>query len=63
MTVPQVVSVRGGTFRPHYPKGDPAKDANQEELLRGMLQSGHAPTFGARLAGWWRMIRAAMRGV
>jgi aldehyde dehydrogenase (NAD+) len=63
MTVPQTVSVRAGTFRPHYDSGDPAKLAAQEELLRGLMQARHAPTLLTRLRGWWRLIRAARRGI
>jgi acyl-CoA reductase-like NAD-dependent aldehyde dehydrogenase len=63
MTVPQVVSVKGGAFRPHYDMGDPQKLQGQGELLRGFLEAGHAPGFGQRLRGWWRVVRAAMRGV
>jgi acyl-CoA reductase-like NAD-dependent aldehyde dehydrogenase len=62
MTVPQVVSVRGGTFRPHYDKDDETKSAPQEELLRGLLQAGHSPTIWGRIAGFWRVVRAALSG-
>jgi acyl-CoA reductase-like NAD-dependent aldehyde dehydrogenase len=57
MTVPQVVSVRSGRFRPHY-----EQTPNQEPLLRGLLAANHAPTLAARLAGWWQLLRAAMKG-
>lgn len=63
MTVPQVHSVRAGRFRPHYDAGDPEKQALQGDLLRGFLEAGHAPTLGARLRGWWRVLRAAWRGM
>jgi aldehyde dehydrogenase (NAD+) len=63
MTLPQVVSVRGGTFRPHYDSGEPGKLEAQAELLTGLLQAGHAPRLGQRLAGWWRVVRRAWRGV
>jgi acyl-CoA reductase-like NAD-dependent aldehyde dehydrogenase len=63
MTVPRVVSATSGKFRPHYDMGDPRKLENQGELLRGFLEAGHAPGFGRRLAGWWRVVRAAMRGL
>ncbi|MBY0230261.1 MAG: aldehyde dehydrogenase family protein, partial [Gemmataceae bacterium] len=62
MTVPQVVSTRGGTWRPHYPTADPAKAEAQLELLRGMLRAKHAPTWWQRMKGWWKLVRAAMRG-
>jgi aldehyde dehydrogenase (NAD+) len=63
MTVPQVVSVRGGTFRPHYDLSAGKSAAKQEELLRGLLESGHAPALGQRLRGWWRVVRAVWRGI
>jgi acyl-CoA reductase-like NAD-dependent aldehyde dehydrogenase len=63
MTVPQTVSVRAGSFRPHYDSSDPARLAAQEDLLRGLMQARHAPTLLTRLAGWWRLIRAARRGI
>jgi acyl-CoA reductase-like NAD-dependent aldehyde dehydrogenase len=57
MTVPQVVSVRGGTFRPHYdPVSGPAGD-----VLRGLLAWSHAPRFGQRWRGFWRMLSGARR--
>ncbi|HEY1377980.1 MAG TPA: aldehyde dehydrogenase family protein [Gemmataceae bacterium] len=60
MTVPQVVSVRGGTFRPHYgPAGDP--DGPLGQLLTGLLQWCHAPTAGRRWTGLWRMLRAGRK--
>jgi acyl-CoA reductase-like NAD-dependent aldehyde dehydrogenase len=65
MTVPQVVSERGGTFRPHYDLSagvEASKVANQEELVRGLLESGHAPTWRERWRGWLRLIRAGRRG-
>src|SRR5207247_817779 len=49
MSVPQTVSVRRGTFRPHFDIGDPGKLAVQEELLRGLMEATHAPRLGARL--------------
>jgi hypothetical protein len=63
MTVPQVVSARGGRFRPHYDMNDPDKAARQADLLRALLDSGHAPTLRARLGGWWRLLKALWRGV
>jgi acyl-CoA reductase-like NAD-dependent aldehyde dehydrogenase len=60
MTTPQAVSYRGGTFRPHYdPVGD--ADAPMGQLLKGMLQWGHAPTVGRRWAGLWRLVRAGRK--
>jgi acyl-CoA reductase-like NAD-dependent aldehyde dehydrogenase len=60
MTVPQVVSIRGGTFRPHYdPAGDP--DGPMGQLLKGLLQWCHAPTMGRRWAGLWRLLKAGRK--
>ena len=63
MTVPQVVSTRGGSFRPHYDMGDPAKLAASDAMLRGLLEATHAPTSLVRMRGWWRVIRAARKAV
>jgi acyl-CoA reductase-like NAD-dependent aldehyde dehydrogenase len=63
LTVPQVVSVRGGTFRPHYDSIDPTRQEAQAELLAGLLQASHASGLRQRLAGWWRVVRRAWRGV
>ena len=61
MTVPQVVSARGGTWRPHYNLTTPGAPS-QEELLRGLLESAHAPTLWRRWRGWRRLLRALWRG-
>jgi aldehyde dehydrogenase (NAD+) len=63
MTVPQVVSYKSGTLRLHYDMGDPVKLQKQGELLRGFLEASHAPSFGRRLKGWWKVIRTAMKGL
>src|SRR5262249_34121147 len=63
MTVPQVVSVRGGRFRPHYDLTSPEKAAGHGDLRRGFRESGHAPTLGRRLRGWRRLLWALWRGV
>jgi acyl-CoA reductase-like NAD-dependent aldehyde dehydrogenase len=62
MTVPQVVSVRSGTYRPHFDLAAGKNAPGQEELARALLQSAHAPTFGQRLRGWSRLLRALWRG-
>jgi hypothetical protein len=65
MTVPQVVSTRGDRFRPHYDlapgAAKPAAAADLEELVRGLLKAGHAPSWRQRWAGWWQTLRAARR--
>lgn len=52
MTVPQVVSYRGGRYRPHY-------DGAPGGLLRGLLAVAHAPTLRGRLGGVWQIVRGA----
>jgi hypothetical protein len=60
MTVPQVVSVRGGTFRPHYdPSGGVGGPVS--EVLHGLLAWCHAPRLGQRWKGLWRMVGGARR--
>lgn len=59
MTVPQVVSVRSGRFRPHYELALGQSAERQGKMLRGLLQSVHAPTLGQRLRGWWHLLRGA----
>ena len=60
MTVPQVVSVKRGRFRPHLDLV-PGAAKSQRELARGLLESSHAPTLGRRLRGWLRLLRALRR--
>lgn len=57
MTVPQVVSVRGGTFRPHY---EPMNEPTQR-LLTGLLAWRHAPRFADRWRGFWTMVSRGRR--
>jgi aldehyde dehydrogenase (NAD+) len=60
MTVPQVVSVRGGRFRPHYdPVGEP--DGPMGQMLTGLMQWCHARTVGRRWKGLWRLVRAGRK--
>jgi acyl-CoA reductase-like NAD-dependent aldehyde dehydrogenase len=63
MTVPQVVSVRTDRFRPHYDLAAGHEGPGHTELIRGLLESAHAPTLGQRLRGWGRLVRAAWRGM
>ena len=68
MTVPQAVSFKGGSFRPHYDLASGKGAADQTELLRTLLESTHAPTRGRRWRAWlrllgglWREMRAGIR--
>jgi acyl-CoA reductase-like NAD-dependent aldehyde dehydrogenase len=58
MTIPQVVSVRGGSFRPHYgaATGTPPMPA---EGFKGLLQWSHGATFGKRWRGFFHLLRNA----
>jgi acyl-CoA reductase-like NAD-dependent aldehyde dehydrogenase len=66
MTIPQVVSHKSGRFRPHYDMSfDLAAGrtkASHGDLMRGLLESGHAPTFSGKMRGFRRLI-AAVRGM
>ncbi len=58
MTIPQVVTVRKGTFRPHLDEAvtpDPAT----ADLLRGLLRASYASGFRERFRG----VRQLIRGV
>jgi aldehyde dehydrogenase (NAD+) len=59
MTVPQVVSVRGGRYRPHY---DLAAGAQQGDLVRALLDYSHGAGLRQRLGGLVRLVRAMWRG-
>ncbi len=57
MTVPQVVSVRSGTFRPHYDMATRGP-GGQEGLLRGLLLFLHGRGLRARWRGLRQLIAA-----
>ena len=57
MTVPQVVTVRSGTFRPHYDTGEASQAT--AELARGMLNWSHGKGFRR----CWRGLRQIIRGM
>jgi hypothetical protein len=59
MTVPQVVSVRGGRYRPHY---DLTAGGSQGDLVRALLDYGHGATLRQRLGGLLRLVKAMWRG-
>ncbi len=58
MTVPQVVTVRPGRFRPHYAGADQPATA---EMIAGLLAWYHGGTGRERRAGFWKTLRG-MRG-
>ena len=58
MTAPQVVSVRGGSFRPHYDTAG-GTDPATAELLKGLLTWSHGRGFRRRWSALWQMLRGA----
>lgn len=60
MTVPQVVTVRKGSFRPHVDSllnRDPAAG----DVARGLLRLGHGRTLGERWRGLMQLVRGLWR--
>jgi aldehyde dehydrogenase (NAD+) len=60
MTVPQVVSTRRGSWRPHYDAMDSTR-WTRLATFQAMLQWGHAASWWSRLRGGWRLMRQLMR--
>jgi hypothetical protein len=62
MTIPQVVSHKSGRFRPHYDMSfDVAAGRSKSshgDLMRGLLESGHAPHMSTRMRGFRRLLSA-----
>jgi acyl-CoA reductase-like NAD-dependent aldehyde dehydrogenase len=56
MTVPQVVSIRRGQARPHYPAPDGTTKV-PVEMLRGLLEWSHGHALAERWAGLRRLIK------
>jgi acyl-CoA reductase-like NAD-dependent aldehyde dehydrogenase len=57
MTVPQVVSVRGGKMRLHYGSAV-GKPPLTTDGFRGLLEWGHGATLGKRLRGFCRLMQS-----
>jgi aldehyde dehydrogenase (NAD+) len=60
MTVPQVVSVRRGKFRPHYDLAA-GRQVEQGEMLRALLDLEHGAGLPQRWGGIVRLLRALWR--
>jgi aldehyde dehydrogenase (NAD+) len=56
MTVPQVVSIRSGAWRPHYDPPGTTSFTN-EKVLAAMLRSQHGAGLAIRTRGLWEMLR------
>lgn len=59
MTVPQVVTVRSGKFRPHVDAGL-GENPGFADVSRGLLAFGHGRTLGDRWRGFRRLVRGAL---
>ncbi|MCS7271668.1 MAG: aldehyde dehydrogenase family protein, partial [Gemmataceae bacterium] len=57
LTVPQVVTVRRGRWRPHYDEAIKSHPAASQEMLEGLLLMSHAPTWRGRWQGVLRLLR------
>jgi hypothetical protein len=60
MTVPQVVSVRTGKFRPHF---DGTATGGVAEMMAGLLLRDHAESRWDRWTGFKQMVRGMWRTV
>lgn len=60
MTVPQVVTVHKGTFRPHLDDAV-SPDLATADILRGLIRWTHARGLRARLGGLWQMMKGIRR--
>lgn len=60
MTVPQVVSVRGGSYRPHFDQAVGKMPLSQESL-EGMLQMSHGQGLGQRWSGLVHFVRGLFK--
>jgi aldehyde dehydrogenase (NAD+) len=59
MTVPQVVTVRKGRFRPHFDEAVAPDPAATLDVLRGLLRASH----GRGWREWFGGVRQLLRGV
>jgi aldehyde dehydrogenase (NAD+) len=57
MTVPQAISYRKGTYRPHYQMD---KDPATMQMMHGLLHWNHARGWEKQLSGLWQMMRGAI---
>ena len=57
LTVPQVVSVRSGSYRPHYDLAT-GNAGDAEGLLRGLLHFSHGLSLRQRRRGFWQILRS-----
>ena len=62
MTVPQVITHRGFTYRPHFAAADGTPPATTQ-MLKGMLLWCHGKRWRQRWSGFWQMLRGAWRSI
>jgi aldehyde dehydrogenase (NAD+) len=60
MTVPQVVTIHKGTFRPHFDEAV-SPDPSTGDILHGLLRLTHATRFREKLRGLRQMVRGVRR--
>ncbi|GIW84513.1 MAG: aldehyde dehydrogenase [Gemmataceae bacterium] len=59
LTVPQVVSIRHGRFRPHYDETISPASSSTHQILEGLLRGGYSRSWRER----WRGLRQLFRGL
>ncbi len=59
MTVPQVVTIRRGRWRPHYDLA--LKDGGNPLMVEGFLEAGHGTTLRQRIRGYWKLVKSLVR--
>lgn len=59
LTVPQVVAVRHGRFRPHYKESIPPVSPSTRQILEGLLRCGYSRSWRER----WRGLRQLLHGL
>lgn len=61
MTIPQTVSLRHGSFRPHF-EPPASSRMTQPQFYEGIFRWEHARTWKGRMKGLWQMLRILLLG-
>jgi hypothetical protein len=56
MTVPQVVTIRRGRWRPHYDLA--LKNGGNPLMVEGFLEAGHGTTLRQRIRGYLKLLKS-----
>jgi acyl-CoA reductase-like NAD-dependent aldehyde dehydrogenase len=59
MTVPQVVTIRRGRWRPHYDLA--LKNDGNPQMIEGFLEAGHGTTLRQRIRGYLKLMKSLIR--